>query len=282
MEKPNIIEHIHHGVNYTLFDGKWVPSSARCVLLGQHARGTGALEVLHMSKGKLTSVTSVSKPSGFKCGTFGASPLEERSLATGCFDGSLFIWDLERLEVPLYHAKGHTEIVNCIDGCGGLKGSGAPEIVTGSRDGSVKVWDPRQPDEPVVDISPEEGQPKRDCWAVAFGNTAPFRTCHKRPESRGGGEESESVFDRDVFVTCGGNGSVNLWKYHYPKARQVKDEETGEMLGVAGTMRLINNSVISTQPINSFDWHTDMRGLSLTTSFDQTARVCLITNLNLV
>lgn len=35
--------------------------------------------------------------------------------------------------------------------------------------GSVKIWDTRQPDDPVVDISPDEGQTKRDCWAVAFG-----------------------------------------------------------------------------------------------------------------
>ena len=34
--------------------------------------------------------------------------------------------------------------------------------------GSVKVWDIRQSD-PVVDISPSEGQHKRDCWTVAMG-----------------------------------------------------------------------------------------------------------------
>ena len=32
------------------------------------------------------------KAAGFKCGTFGASPLEERNLATGSFDGSLAVW----------------------------------------------------------------------------------------------------------------------------------------------------------------------------------------------
>lgn len=37
---------------------------------------------------------------------------------------------------PVYTVKGHKEIVNCIDGVGGLGvGDGAPEIVTGSRDG---------------------------------------------------------------------------------------------------------------------------------------------------
>lgn len=39
-------------------------------------------------------------------------------------------------ETPVYTVKAHKEIVNCIDGVGGLGvGDGAPEIVTGSRDG---------------------------------------------------------------------------------------------------------------------------------------------------
>ena len=36
--------------------------------------------------------------------------------------------------------------------------------------GCVKVWDIRQKD-PVVEISPSEGEHKRDCWTVAFGNS---------------------------------------------------------------------------------------------------------------
>lgn len=35
--------------------------------------------------------------------------------------------------------------------------------------GSVKVWDPRQKDKPVAVMEPEEGEIKRDCWAVGFG-----------------------------------------------------------------------------------------------------------------
>lgn len=58
--------------------------------------------------------------------------------------------DLEKLGTPVFQVKGHTSIINAIDGIGGLNvGSGAPEIVTGSRDGCVKVWDVRQK-EPVV------------------------------------------------------------------------------------------------------------------------------------
>ena len=38
-----------------------------------------------------------------------------------------------------------------------------------SCEGAVKVWDPRQKDEPVVNMQPAEGEAKRDCWTVAFG-----------------------------------------------------------------------------------------------------------------
>lgn len=37
--------------------------------------------------------------------------------------------------------------------------------------GTVKVWDPRQRGKAVANIQPAQGEMKRDCWAVAFGNS---------------------------------------------------------------------------------------------------------------
>ena len=37
--------------------------------------------------------------------------------------------------------------------------------------GSVKVWDSRQKDQPVACMSAAEGEMKRDCWSVSFGNS---------------------------------------------------------------------------------------------------------------
>ena len=48
--------------------------------------------------------------------------------------------------------------------------SGPPEIVTGSRDGTVKVWDIRQKEKAVASITPSQGETDRDVWTVAFGN----------------------------------------------------------------------------------------------------------------
>ena len=45
-------------------------------------------------------------------------------------------------------------IINAIDGCGGVEiGYGAPELVTGGRDGCVRLWDIRVK-EPVLALEP--------------------------------------------------------------------------------------------------------------------------------
>ncbi|PIK45110.1 WD repeat-containing protein 92 [Apostichopus japonicus] len=159
-------------MNKTLFDVKWVPCSARFVVLGNYPRQTGSLQVCEMtSSGEINVVSEVEKKDPFKCGTFGASSLKQRNFATGDFAGNLRIWDLEKTALPLYSTTAHTEIINSIDGVGGLGvGEGPRELVTGSRDGSVKVWDPRQKDDPVACMKPKEGETKRDCWSVAFGH----------------------------------------------------------------------------------------------------------------
>lgn len=59
LEKPQIIAHIEKSVNYTLFDAKWLPSSAKIVVLGSHPRDTGALQLYEISKGKLNPVLEV-------------------------------------------------------------------------------------------------------------------------------------------------------------------------------------------------------------------------------
>lgn len=34
----------------------------------------------------------------------------------------------------------------------------------------MHIWDTRQADLPVASMEPAEGETKRDCWAVCFGN----------------------------------------------------------------------------------------------------------------
>ncbi|KAF4694806.1 WD repeat-containing protein 92 [Perkinsus olseni] len=95
------------------------------------------------------------------------------------------------MDKPFFSVKAHDSIINAIDGnkatlsvdvvwatqgVSRCKGPGPVEVVTGSRDGSVKIWDPRTQD-PVVCLEPvpdaraaSAGVSVADCWAVAFGN----------------------------------------------------------------------------------------------------------------
>ncbi|XP_031554610.1 WD repeat-containing protein 92-like [Actinia tenebrosa] len=354
MDKPQIISHAQKSLNYTVFDAKWIPSSARFVVLGNHARGTGAMQIYEVSHGDIKLLKDVEKKTAFKCGTFGASSLQQRYLATGDFEGKMMIWDLENTDRPIYSVKAHSQIINAIDGVGGLGiGEGAPEIVTGSRDGSVCVWDPRQKEKPVAQMSPAEGQEGRDCWAVAFGNAYNASECmiaagydngdvklfdlkkmavqwetnikngvcglefdrkdilmnklvvttleskfhvydlRTQHPDKGFASLSEKAHkstvwcarhlpqNRDVFMTCGGSGTLNLWKYSYPAKRVEKDGNELDM-GVAGSVMLLQNATLSQQPISSFDWSPDKAGLCLCTSFDQSVRVIVVTKMNKV
>ena len=57
--------------------------------------------------------------------------------------------------------------------------------------------------------------------------------------------------------------------------------EEGQDMGVIGSLDLLQNTALSTQPIASFDWSPDKQGLCVCTAFDQTLRVLVTTKLNL-
>lgn len=350
-DAPQIIEHIQKSINFTPYDTKWIPMSAQFVCLGIHPNAKGALQILQLNKGALEIVTDSQQANGIKCGTFGSSPIEERHLATGDHVGKLCIYDLERISSPIYSQQAHKSIINAIDGIGGLEvGYGAPEIVTGGRDGCVRLWDPRV-NEPVLALEPGEGQPARDCWAVAFGNSysdedrcivsgydngdiklfdlranairyetnvangvtcvefdrkdiemnklavttleSKFRIFDMRTQHPTNGfaclsEKAHKATvwiarhlpqNREIFMTGGGNGGFNLYKYHYPPSRVTQAKDNIPQ-GVMGSIELLNSRVISTQPIISFDWSVDKEGLCCLSCLDQTIRCYIVTKLN--
>lgn len=67
----------------------------------------------------------------------------------------------------------------------------------------------------------------------------------------------------------------------YPAQRSKKDADDVDM-GVAGTVNLLQNVTVSTQPISSLDWSPDKQGLCVCSSFDQSVRVLIVTKLNRV
>ena len=180
LAKPQILTFSEESTDITLFDCRWVPCSTRFVVTGTHAKGHGVLRVYTMgdtTKGVKQLANMEREKHPIKCITFGATSLADRHPATGDFDGKIDVWDLEN-KSSIWQVKGHTAMVNAIDGIGGgattssAADIGAPELVTGSRDGSVKVWDVRIKDKPVACMQPGEGAQTRECWSVAFGNAS--------------------------------------------------------------------------------------------------------------
>ena len=87
LSKPQIIPYAEESVDMTLFDCRWVPCSTRFAVMGTHLKGNGVLRVytLDLEKKGIKMVTEGSTEHPIKCGSFGATTLEERHLATGDF-----------------------------------------------------------------------------------------------------------------------------------------------------------------------------------------------------
>ena len=68
---------------------------------------------------------------------------------------------------------------------------------------------------------------------------------------------------------------------HYGFNRKVKDMDTQEDKGIAGSFDSLSNHCISEQPISAFDWNSGKTGLFCCTALDQTLRVGLVTRLHL-
>lgn len=65
----------------------------------------------------------------------------------------------------------------------------------------------------------------------------------------------------------------------YPAERKRQDLETKQDIGVMGTIELISSADISTQPVLSFDWHSDREGLCAMGCLDQSVKVGFVTKL---
>lgn len=164
-------------------------------------------------------------------------------------------------EVP----DAHSDIINTIDGVAGQSiDCGAPEIVTGSRDGKVKVWDVRQKDVPVACMSSEDANVVRDCWAVAFGDSFnaldrlvaagydngdlklfDLRTMSVRWEANLRNGICGIEFDRkdirmNKMVVCTLEGGLNVYdmKTQHPSKgfAHVKEKNAGRSLGSHGVI----------------------------------------------
>jgi len=149
-------------IDCTVFSLSWIPSSARIVAVGASASGDGILKVYSMNGRTLSETGSASFDRPLRCGTFDACDLSERIYCLGDFGGFLSLVDADTLQT-VHATRAHTDLINSISG-GGV---GSTEILTGGRDGEMKLWDRRTMDSPAVRMFPEAGESRRDCWTVS-------------------------------------------------------------------------------------------------------------------
>lgn len=92
LRKPQIIGHIEKSLDFSVFDTKWIPCSAKFVVLGSRPNGNGILKVYELNSGTLDEIKSWEQQKhSFKCGSFGASAMRRNHMAVGDFAGKLQI-----------------------------------------------------------------------------------------------------------------------------------------------------------------------------------------------
>ena len=176
-EAPQIFEHHQKNLSFTPFDVKWIPSSAKCVLVGQTPKMKGVIKFFQLEKDELKEIFTIDEiGSGFKTCSFNYNNSQTvPSLILGDITGRLFVFDLESQKIGM-EIQAHKSMINALDTAGGLHSQGPIEILTGGRDGAVKLWDLRQKD-PVLVLEPrEKTETPPDCWSVALGN------CHSKED----------------------------------------------------------------------------------------------------
>lgn len=91
MDKVQTIVHIEHSLNYSIFDVKWIPISAKFITIGSKTNGKGILQVYELDSPKLSLVKEITLENSLKCCSFGTSSAGERHLTVGDFAGKLKI-----------------------------------------------------------------------------------------------------------------------------------------------------------------------------------------------
>lgn len=91
MDKPQVITLIEKCLNYSVFDVKWIPCSAKFVVIGSRPKGTGIIEIYELNDDQADLVKEIETKSSLRCGTFGATSIRDCHLAVGDFNGTLSV-----------------------------------------------------------------------------------------------------------------------------------------------------------------------------------------------
>ena len=318
-------------INYIPFDIHWLPYSTKLVSIGESFDSKGILQIYNLNLGKLSIESEYIQNYPSKCCTFGISSFSSRDLALGDFDGNLSVIDLERGEFNYEIKKAHKGIIQSIDGLGIKNNQGPPEIVTGGKDGLVKLWDLRS-DKPCILLEPKDIKKNfPECWTVRFcdcgfnkkvgigydngdikiydlrmdkiffGENLKKGVCNIEFDKKNIPinkmivttldskfylydftnyfQNQKKLYDevnttiwgakflpqkRDMFVSLGGDGNLNLYKYDKKDFLNNSNDK----------LNMLSSNYICSRPIIGFDWHLIKNGLACLVSLDNSIKIC--------
>lgn len=91
MDKVQMLVHIEKNVNYSVFDVKWIPYSAKFVVIGTKTNGKGILQIYELDSPNVELIKEITTENALKCCSFGTSSPGDRQLTIGDFNGNLSI-----------------------------------------------------------------------------------------------------------------------------------------------------------------------------------------------
>lgn len=91
MEQPFMFTHIACVENFSVFDTKWIPQTAKFIAIGGRTNGTGLIKVFELNGNQIDVIREINKKDTFKCAAFGLSRTKNAYLAIGDFGGALHI-----------------------------------------------------------------------------------------------------------------------------------------------------------------------------------------------
>ena len=328
---PKIKLLLSKSLNYIPFDIHWLPYSTKLVSIGESFDSKGIIQIYNLNLGKLSIESEYIQNYPSKCCTFGISSFSSRDLALGDFDGNLSVIDLERGEFNYEIKKAHKGIIQSIDGLGIKNNQGPPEIVTGGKDGLVKLWDLRS-DKPCILLEPKDIKKNfPECWTVRFcdcgfnkkvgigydngdikiydlrmdkiffGENLKKGVCNIEFDKKNIPinkmivttldskfylydftnyfQNQKKLYDevnttiwgakflpqkRDMFVSLGGDGNLNLYKYDKKDFLNNSNDK----------LNMLSSNYICSRPIIGFDWHLIKNGLACLVSLDNSIKIC--------
>ena len=246
-----------------------------------------------------------------RCATFNSSPLEERQLVTGDFSGGLAVWDVDDLEDPIEEMTGaHSDLIHCVTGSAGL-------LVSGGREGMVKVWDRRDLRRSVLSMEGEGGRPEvwtveagPDCDSLCAGYSngdVRIFDCKagrvRWQSSLSKGVTCLNLLSGDRLLAGSLGGSVVLWNTTSHQRTETKLEGSTVWSAVAsphdeslvvstlgsgalhllsvtsGDVSQLTSHQSSDKPITTWAWSRDKPGLGLATGFDQNIYIYIVTDI---